>query len=428
MAQVLAYRAAKVKFFNGAILPFMIFRAVTALLLVVCLVDPALPAAVDRGALTQAFGKWVETDVWPEAKQAGVSRRTFDKAFAGITPDFSLPELTISPPATESQAEFRSPAAYFNEAGIARLVTAGRQRLKQWSATLAKIEKRYGVPASVIVAVWARESDFGRDTLPEPAIRALATAAFLGRRPDLFRGELIAALQILEAGDVTPARMRGSWAGALGQPQLLPSQFRKYAVDFDGDGRRDIWGSVPDSLASIANFLKLQGWEPGVPWGFEAEVPAKVLCSLEGPEQGKPMAKWAALGVRRADGQPMPHTAGDAYLLMPAGRLGPAFIVSGNFYTLKIYNNSDLYALYIVHLADRFSNDRPFQAPWGQTGGLRRPAVAAMQRAFEKKGEDVGGSDGLIGFKTRIAVGKWQARMHEPVTCYPDAAMMARVR
>jgi lytic murein transglycosylase len=385
-------------------------------------------AIVNQGTTTRVFHTWIESDIWPEAKAAGVSRATFDQAFAGVTPDLGLPELTTAPPAVESQAEFRSPSAYFDQAEIARLVVAGRKKLKQWSPTLAAIEKRYDIPAAVIVAVWARESDFGQATLPEPAIRALATGAFLGRRPDLFRRELIAALQILEAGDIAPGKMRGSWAGALGQPQLLPSQFRKYAVDFDGDGRRDIWGSVPDSLASIANFLKQQGWKAGVGWGLEAEVPPNVPCSLEGPEQGKPIADWSALGVRRADGRPLPKTDAAAYLLMPAGRVGPAFIASGNFYTLKIYNNSDLYALYILHLSDRFSDNHPFRTAWGKTSSFGRAGVAAMQHAFEKEGQDVGGSDGLIGFKTRIAVGKWQARMGEPVTCYPDTAMMARMR
>ena len=258
----------------------------------------------------------------------------------------------------------------------------------------------------------------------------LATGAFMGRRKELFRSELIAALRILQAGEVTPARMRSSWAGALGQPQLLPSHFLRYAVDFDGDGRRDIWNSVPDALASIANSLRQQGWNPERSWGVEAHVPQSVPCSLEGPEQGKPMAEWAALGVTRIGGEPLPGLSRNrtAFLLMPAGRFGPAFIVTENFYTLKSYNNSDLYALYVAHVADRFSGARRFAAAWRDIGHFTRGDVARMQRELVAEGHDVGAVDGLIGFKTRIAVGKWQAQTGRAVTCYPDARMVRSIR
>jgi lytic murein transglycosylase len=410
----------------------ILLPATWALVFLVALALPSpILAAVDRPAIERQFQAWLQKDLWSQAKAADVSRQTFDAAFSGVTLDFSLPELeTSAPPAAEQQAEFRSPAAYFNESRLAGLARAGRARLSQWDKTLTAIEKRYGIPRGIIVAIWARESGFGATALPEPAVRALATGAFIGRRKDLFRGELIAVLKILEAGDTTPARMRSSWAGALGQPQFLPSQFPRYAVDFDGNGKRDIWDSVPDSLASIANFLKQAGWKADRGWGLEAFVPAGVACHLEGPEQGKPLGEWAKLGVRGIDGTPLPQTSADrlGFILMPAGRFGPAFIVTENFYVLKAYNNSDLYALYVSHLADRFGEGQPFRTPWSKTTGFTRANVAAMQRKLQAKGDDVGATDGLIGFKTRIAVGKWQAAHGRPVTCYPDAAMLRDVR
>src|SRR5581483_2406643 len=236
--------------------------------------------------------------------------------------------------------------------------------------------------------------------------------------------ELLAALKILEAGDVTPAAMLGSWAGAIGQPQILPSQYLDVAVDFDRDGRRDVWNSVPDSLATIANFLIGEGWHPKRGWGFEVIVPPAVACSLEGPEQGKPLRDWARLGVTRADGAALPTGASVSYLMMPAGRLGPAFLVSRNFYTLKAYNNSDLYALYILHLADGLGGGGPLKAAWQEGERFPRARVALLQKALEKRGHDVGGADGLVGFRTRIAIGREQAATGRPVTCQPDQAMM----
>ena len=391
-------------------------------------------AAVDKAAVERAFHKWLQADVWPEAKAAGVSRETFDAALSGVTLDWSLPEL--APPGTtaqhvvEHQAEFRAPAAYFNEANLSAQAKLGRAQRAKWAKTLAAIEKRTGVPGPILLAIWARETGFGTAALPYPAIRTLATHAFMSRRKDFFRSELLAALKMVQAGDVPPSAMKSSWAGALGQPQFLPSYYLKYAVDFDDDGRRDIWRSVPDTLASIANLLRAEGWNPSRGWGVEATVPPSVACSLEGPEQGKGMAEWARLGVTQADGRPLPGIALDreSFLLMPAGRLGPAFIVSGNFYVLKAYNFSDLYALYVAHLADRIANNRPFTAKWGKVGGFSRADVARMQKAFEADGHDVGGADGLVGFKTRIAVGRWQARAGHPVTCMPDAAMVKGLR
>ncbi len=391
-------------------------------------------AAVDRPKVERAFADWVEGDLWPEAKAAGVSRSIFATAFDGVRLDWDMPELRppgapADAPHPEHQSEFGSPGAYFNEGRLDRLVAEGRPRIAKWQKTLDAIEARYGVPGGIVVGIWARESSFGEASIPHAAIRTLATHAFIGRRPDFFRTELIAALQILQNGDISVGRMKSSWAGALGQPQFLPSHFLKYAVDFDGDGKRDIWNSVPDTLASIAHYLREAGWNPERGWGLEAKVPAEVSCTLEGPEQGKLLEEWAGLGVTRIDGGALPaKNRRVSFLLMPAGRFGPAFMVSENFYVLKTYNFSDLYALYVGHVADRFADNRPFVAKWGKVGGFTRSDVRRMQLAFEAEGHDVGGADGLVGFKTRIAVGEWQAKAGEKVTCFPDKEMVGSFR
>lgn len=386
-----------------------------------------------RTRVEAQFRAWLISDIWPQAKSAGVSRATFDRALKGVTLDWTAPELAppgvpVKPPSIKWQSEFGSPGAYFNEKTLSNLARLGRARIDQWRKALGAIYTRYGVPPAILVAIWAKESGFGSATLPEPALRVLATQAFMGYRKDLFRPELIAALQIVESGDIAPERMRASWAGALGQPQFLPSLFRKYAVDFDRDGKRDIWGSAPDSLASMANYLTAEGWKAERGWGVEAKVPASVSCTLEGPEQGKPMAEWARLGVTLADGRPLPVNAKrQGFLLMPAGRFGPAFIVTENFYVLKQYNYSDLYALYVGHLADRFADDRPFVAKWRKVGGFSRGDVKAMQEELVAEGHDVGAVDGLVGYKTRIAVGLWQAKQGQAPTCFPDAKLVKSI-
>lgn len=391
-------------------------------------------AAVDKRGLERAFHQWIETDIWPDAKAAGVSRDTFETAFRGVELDWKLPELQppgapVNQPQREHQAEFGSPGAYFNERRLDDSVAHGRARLSKWKTTLAAIEQRYGVPAGIIVGIWARESSFGRASIPHATIKTLSTHAYIGRRPDLFRRELIAALQIVQSGDMTATKMKSSWAGGLGQPQFLPSQFLTYAVDFDGDGKRDIWNSVPDSLASIANYLRGVGWNPERDWGLEVRLPENISCTLEGPEQGMPIKDWVGLGVTGIDGTSLP--ANDrrvGYLLLPAGHFGPAFIVSENFYVLKKYNFSDLYALYVGHLADRLGKNQSFSARWGKVGGFTRADVRRMQLALEALNHDVGGADGLVGFKTRIAVGRWQTSAGQTASCFPDANMVKTFR
>jgi lytic murein transglycosylase len=399
--------------------------------LVVLGLSPA--AAIDRAAVERQFQTWLTGELWPRAEAAGVARSAFAAALDGITLDWSLPDLQppgepVETPTIEWQAEFRSPAPYFGEAGLKDLARQGRALLARWRTTLDRIEARYGVPAEILLAIWGKESSYGNYRPPYTAIRTLATEGFMGRRAALYREELIAALKILQNGDVAEARMRSSWAGGLGQPQFQPRLFLVYAVDFDGDGRRDIWDSVPDSLASIANFLVGEGWQRGVAWGYEVRLPQTVSCALDGPEQARPMTEWASLGVRLASGAPLPAGADAAFLTLPAGRYGPAFLATANFNVIKQYNRSDLYALYIGHLADRYADDRPFRGGWEDVGHLTRADVRTVQEGLAARGFEVGTPDGLVGYRTRSAVGRFQAEIRAPATCLPDADLLARLR
>jgi lytic murein transglycosylase len=392
-------------------------------------------AAVNRAALESQFRTWIEKDLWPEARRNGVSRQTFNAAMGKLALNWKLPDLNPpgssgKGPAVQRQSEFRAPAAYFNAKRLANLTRLGRSQLAKWRGTLDAVEKRYGVPREIIVAIWARESDFGRAPLPYDAVRSLATQAFMGRRKDLFRTELLAALKILQEGHIPPGKMKSAWAGALGQPQFMPSKFLEHAVDFDADGRRDIWNSVPDTLASIAHFLQSHGWQSGRDWGFEANVPANVSCALEGPEQGRPVKVWIDAGVTRVSGKPFPGSEHrkTGYLMMPAGRLGPAFIATENFYTLKFYNESDLYALYIGHLADRMRGAGSFKTGWSKLDRFNRHDVRVMQERLVGLGHDVGGVDGLVGFKTRTATGAWQEKNGQTPTCFPGTKVLRALR
>lgn len=415
---------------RGAVFRFRRAAAFAAILTII-FAFPAPAAKID-----DQFQTWLQADLWPEAKAKGISQKTFEVAFDGIKPDLKLPDLVLpgekpKTPKQQRQAEFGSPGNYFAEKIIGAVTSGGRARAGKYARTLAAIEKRYGVPGEVVLAIWGRESGFGAAKMPYDAFEVLGTKAFLSTRKDMFRTELLAALEIVQRGLAPAGAMRSSWAGALGQPQFMPTSFLKHAVDFDGDGTVDIWNSVPDTLGSIANYLVHYGWVAGNDWGFEVTVPESVSCALEGPDQGKPIAQWAAMGVARIGGKPFPAREGkaEAFLMMPAGRNGPAFVVTKNFYVLKEYNMSDLYALFIGHGADRIANgDRKFSAAWGAVGGLYRSDVAALQRALQAKGHDVGGADGLPGFKTRRSIGDWQAKNGRAATCFPDAELVKAVR
>ena len=254
----------------------LLLTFVVSLATTVFTVEPS--RAATKAGVEAQFRQWLENDLWPEASREGVSKPVFDRAFSGVSLDWDLPDL--APPGfpkpkkrAQSQAEFRSPGAYFSEKRLQGLTASGRALMKKHAGLLRRIEDRYGVPGSIIVAIWGRESGFGRAKIPHSAVRVIATKAFMSTRTELFRKEILAALKILQRGDIPASAMKGSWAGAMGQPQFLPSSYLDHAVDFDGDGKRDIWNSTADSLASIANYLAQSGWVRGRDWGFEAVIP-----------------------------------------------------------------------------------------------------------------------------------------------------------
>ncbi|WP_428671919.1 lytic murein transglycosylase [Roseibium sp.] len=382
-----------------------------------------LPASA--GQYDAQFRQFLKSDVAPAARQAGVSQATLDRELKGLTPDTSLPGLVGpggkgKPPKINFQAEFKSPARYFRDSQFNALVPRGRSLMKQHASALSRIEAKYGVPRRIILAIWARESGYGSAKIPYDAIRVLATQAFMGQRPEFFKGELIAGLKILQNGDVSRTGMKSSWGGAMGQPQFLPSSFLKYAVDFDGDGKRNIWSSDVDTMASIAHYLSAHGWVKGRDWGYEVFLPENVSCTREGPDNRQAISAFVREGVRRVSGKPFPANEVNqpGNILLPAGRYGPAFIATENFYVIKDYNESDAYALFVGHLADRYGSNKGFAGKWKPMKETTRGAVRNLQQRLEGLGHDVGGADGLIGFKTRRSIGRDQEKNGFFATCW----------
>jgi lytic murein transglycosylase len=385
-----------------------------------------LPAAA---APDPAFTQFIAS-LWPEAQAAGVSRATFEAETRGLEPDYKLPDLILpGRPATgaPSQAEFvQVPADYIKEASIARLASEGQRLLAKYRAQLAAIEKRFGVPATVVLAIWGRETDFGRYTLPYDAVRVLATQAYVGRRKETYRNEFILALKILGDRAVARKDMRASWAGATGLTQFLPSEYYKHGVDFDGDGKVDIWNSVPDALASAAQQLVNKGWQPGVRWAYEVRAPAKVDCTLGVPEVTKPIGEWLRDGFVPVRGEQLSaaEQAQPASLLQPEGIYGPSFLTTKNYFVIKEYNFSDLYVLFVGHLSDRMVSPQPFAAPWSASTQLRTADVEAMQRQLTRIGLYADKVDGKAGMKTRSALGAYQKSAGLKVDCWPSEAVL----
>jgi len=279
------------------------------------------------------------------------------------------------------------------------------------------------------VAIWGLESRYGANTGGYNVIEALASMAYGSRRPDVFRQNLIEALLILEHGDITPEDMQGSWAGAMGQTQFMPAAFRQYAVDGDGDGKRDIWHSLPDVFASTANYLAAHGWKPGQPWGVEVRLPAKFDWTQAEMEVTKSVAEWRKLGIKRVDGKPLPKVDSPASIIAPAGHRGPAFIVFDNFRTILDYNNSVSYALAVGHLADLITGKPEFAAQWPrEEQPLSRADKQDLQNLLAQRGYDPGSNDGVIGPKTRIAIRLFQREIGEVPDGFATLALLTRLR
>ena len=399
-------------------------RALALVALVATLLLSAPVHAADAG-----FTRFIAS-LWPDAQAAGVSRATFDRETAGLEPDYKLPDLILpGRPATgaPAQAEFvQVPADYIKEASIARLAEQGERLMQQYRPALDEIEKRFGVPAAVVLAIWGRETDFGRYTLPYDGLRVLATQAYVGRRKDQYRNEFILALKMLGEGVVARKDLRASWGGAVGLTQFLPSEYYAHGVDLDGDGKVDLWHSVPDALGSAAKQLVDKGWQSGLRWAYEVKAPANVDCTMGVPEITKSIGEWLRAGFVPVRGQKLgaAEQAEEASLLQPEGIHGPAFLATKNYFVIKEYNFSDLYVLFVGHLADRMVSPLPFATPWSAATQLRTADVEAMQKQLTRLGLYKDKLDGKAGMQTRAALGAFQKKAGLPLDCWPSVAVL----
>ena len=372
--------------------------------------DQATAAAADTGQGDNAeaespasFEAWL-ADFRREARAKGIAESTLDRALADVRYQPKILEYD------RSQPEFVRPIwQYLDTAVSSSRVTNGRERLDAHRATAERMANRYGVPAEVLVAIWGVESNYGSNFGSFSTLNSLATLAFDGRRRDFAHDELIAALKIIQDGDIAPDRMIGSWAGAMGHTQFLPSSFLAYAKDGDGDGRRDIWGSIPDVMASTANYLARAGWQAGEPWGVEVRLPADFDYSQTELATRRSSEAWAAQGVRALDGGVLPAFA-EASVLAPAGARGPAFLVGRNYRAILRYNNATSYALAVGTLARRVAGEPGIRADWPrQETPLSRSQVRTLQRALNARGFGTGTPDGIMGPNTRAGLRAYQA-------------------
>nr|WP_315427024.1 lytic murein transglycosylase [uncultured Albidiferax sp.] len=383
-------------------------------------------ATPDAPAPQQGFARWVD-GFRATARAAGIGEATLHAALDNI---HYLPRVVEL---DRAQPEFnRTVWDYLDSAVSPQRVTRGQDKLLQVRAEADAAAARYGVPANILAAIWGMESNYGSNYGDIPTLDALATLGFEGRREDWARGQLLAALKILQNGDIDPAHMVGSWAGAMGQTQFLPSNFLAYAVDADGDGRRDIWGSMADVMASTANFLARSGWQAGQPWGTEVQLPPGFDVGRADAGVRQSSAQWAAEGLRSMDGAPLPDLA-DADLLLPAGARGPAFLVGPNFRAILRYNNSTSYALGVSLLAQRLGSNGVqgpgVQASWPRDlRALTRSQLLELQTALNQRGFASGTPDGMMGPATRDGLRRYQRSIGLPADGYPDLDVLQRLQ
>lgn len=376
-------------------------------------------------AVQQSFAEW-RANLRMEAVQQGISPLLFEQAFAGLTPD---PQVIA---ADQSQPEFTRPVwEYLDSAVSSWRVARGKALLAEQAKTLHAIETRYKVDTSIVVAVWGMESGFGQNIGSKNVIRSLATLAYEGRRTDFWRDQLISALQILQNGDTSINGMLGSWAGAMGQTQFMPTTYLQYAVDFDGDGRRDIWKSSADALASAANYLSLSDWQHNQPWGLEVQLPTRSFdYAIADGVQTKTLNQWLALGISLRDKVDMRSLGQQsATLFLPSGHQGPAYLLLDNFRSILKYNNSTSYALAIGLLSNALKGQYRAPASWPKHERmLSRNERIELQTLLSHLGFDSGNPDGIIGVNSRQAVRDFQKKYGLPADGYPNDALLNSVR
>ncbi|MGE6386283.1 lytic murein transglycosylase [Pseudomonas sp. NPDC078416] len=372
-----------------------------------------------------SFSEW-QSQFRALALNAGVRPEVFDNAFAGVTPDMSVVK------ADRSQPEFSRPVwEYLDGAMSAVRVRKGQALLNQYADALSAIEQRYGVDRQALVAVWGMESSFGQFQGTQSVIRSLATLAYEGRRPQFAQDQLIAALQIIQHGDIDAPSMLGSWAGAMGQTQFIPTTYNTHAVDFDGDGRRDIWNSPTDALASTAHYLQSSGWQKGQPWGFEVQLAQGFDYALADASTRKSIGEWQQLGLKLPNGSALPANLlqQQAALLLPAGYKGPAFLVMDNFRAILKYNNSSSYAMAIGLLSERFNGGGYVQGSWPRGDRpLSRTERIELQTLLSARQYDAGAPDGIIGANTRKAIRSAQQSFGWPADGYPTQELLVQLR
>ena len=360
----------------------------------------------------------------------GISRATFDQALRGVEPDLGLPDLVLPGKELKGQAEFtKTPAEYLSASYLGKLGEQGKALQVQHALWLDKIERELGVQRQFVLAIWGRETAFGVHRSPHYAIKVLATQAYVGRRKEMFRNELLHALKMLQDGVRTRDTLNSSWAGAMGLPQLMPSEFYTLAYDLDGDGRSDIWSSVADALGSAANQLRAKGWVANQSWGYEVRLPRDISCLSEGPDNARPVREWVKAGVVRVAGDFPAHAQDQqAFVLAPAGAHGPAFLALENFLVFKRYNMSDLYALFVGNLGDRIVGGGDFRTPWGEVRQLSAKGIEEIQEKLQTLGYAVAKIDGKAGMNTRSLIGAYQKANSLKIDCWPTEALLQHVR
>ncbi|WP_339490159.1 lytic murein transglycosylase [Pseudomonas sp. EL_65y_Pfl2_R95] len=392
-------------------------------------VAPAAPTAPAEDSTQTpqpalSFAEW-RTLLRADAIAAGISDTLFDRAFAGVTPNPDVIRLD------SSQPEFTRPVWEYIEGAVSPArIKQGQSLLAQERVALDRIEQRYAVNRETLVAIWGMESNFGGNIGNYNVVRSLATLAYEGRRQAFWRSQLLAVLQILQHGDTDPEHLVGSWAGAMGQTQFMPTTYNDHAVDFDGDGRRDVWRSSTDALASAAQYLNVSGWEMNQPWGFEVRLPGNFDYALADPETRRSLSQWQALGIKAVNSTAASLSPdSQATLLLPAGHKGPAFLLMNNFRSILRYNNSTSYALAIGLLSDGLRGGAGVQGSWpvGERQ-LGRHERIELQQLLEQNGFEPGKADGIIGANTRKAVRAFQQQQQEPADGYPSFELLQELR